>query len=179
MNLLLLSATAIFAVLGTAFFVLFRTLASRDAKAGSAADWENIFSPTRYKPMERLLDEADYQFVKSQPGCSRALAKRLRTSRVTIFRGYSKCLGRDFSRVSNAIKLLMVHAAADRSALAGVLIKQRLRFSATMLTVECRLFLHAYGFRAPNVEVRDLIESLDAMRMQLRTLSVAIQPAAA
>jgi len=179
MNLLLFSATGVCAVLGIAFFILFRTLVARGAKAGMAVDWENLFSPSRYKPMERLLDEADYSFLKSQPGYSRGLAKRVRASRVSIFRGYSRCLGRDFSRVSSAIKMLMVHAQGDRSALAGVLLKQRLLFSVNMVRVEFQLFLHVFGLRAPNVEVRNLVESLDAMRMQLRTLSLAIQPSAA
>ena len=179
MNLLLLSATGIFAVLGIAFFVLFRNLASRDIKAASIADWENIFSPARYKPMERLLNEGDYQFLKSQSGHNRGLERRLRSGRVTIFRGYSRCMGRDFTRVSKAIKILMVHAPADRSTLAAVLIRQRMLFNLNMMLVEYRLVLHTFGLRAPSVEVRNLVESLDAMCAQLRALSVAVQPSAA
>ena len=47
------------------------------------------------------------------------MMRRFVPARVDIFRGYARCLGRDFTTVSNALKMLMVHASGDRSALAG------------------------------------------------------------
>ena len=140
------------------------------------ADWESIFSPARYKPMERLLDSRDYDFLGSQPGCNRRMMRRMRANRVGIFRGYARGLGRDFARVSNALKMLMVQAPVDRSSLAGLLLKQRLMFSVNMVSLEARLYLHSLGWSAPDVDVRDLLESLDALRSQLQALTTVAEP---
>src|SRR5207245_9214180 len=132
-----------------------------------SGDLESLFAPSRYKPMERLLDPADGSFLALQ-GCNRSMMRRFRASRLGIFRGYARCLGRDFTRVSNALKVLMIHAPADRSALVGMLVKQRLMFSMNMMSLEMRLTMHSFGFSAPTVDVRSLVEALDAMCAQVR-----------
>jgi hypothetical protein len=175
MSLTLLSATGAFVFLGIAFVCLFRKLSSDTGKATLPGDWENIFAPSRYKPMERLLDPADYRFLASQPGHSRGMTRRLRANRVGIFRGYARCLGRDFTRVSNALKMLMVHAPVDRSALVGLLLKQRLLFSANMISLEFRLVLHTFGWTTPTIDVRNLVEALDALGAQLRVVAASAQ----
>jgi hypothetical protein len=128
--------------------------------------------------MERLLDPMDYRFLESQSCYSRGMARRLRANRIGIFRGYARCLARDFSRVSTALKMLMVHAPVDRSALAGLLLKQRLLFTGNMMSLEVQLMLHGLGWSAPSVDVRSLVEALDAMRTQLRVLAATAQPSA-
>lgn len=175
MNLILMSAIGILALLGLAFLFLFKTLMS-GRKEALPADWENIFSPARYKPMERLLDPGDHEFLASQPSFSRRMGRRFRANRIAIFRGYARCLGRDFARVSGALKMLMVHASVDRSALAGLLLKQRLMFSYTMFSLEVKLALHGFGWSAPTVDVRNLVGALDAMRSQLRALTAVAEP---
>jgi hypothetical protein len=170
MNLIWLSSTGVFVLLGFAFLRLFRRLSSRPKKLAMPADWNSIFAASRYKPMERLLDPADY---------GRRIVRRLRASRVEIFRGYMRCLGRDFSRVSSALKVLMVHGSVDRSALAGLLLKQRLLFNVRMMSLEARLVLHGFGLGVPTVDVQSLVDALDAMRTQLQALAAAAQPSAA
>lgn len=178
MNLIWLSSTGVFVLLGVAFVVLFRTLASGSQKMTPPADWDSVFSPTRYKPMGRLLDPVDYRFLESEAGFNRRLARRLRSRRVEIFRGYIRCLGRDFSRVSSALRLLMVHGSVDRSALAGLLLKQRMQFSLHVMSIESRLVLHSFGVSVPTVDVQSLVESLDTLRAQLQALAAAPQTAA-
>lgn len=175
MNLILMSAIGILALLGLVFLFLFKTLMS-GRKEALPADWENIFTPVRYKPMERLLDPVDHEFLASQPSFSRRMGRRFRANRIAIFRGYVRCLGRDFTRVSGALKMLMVHASVDRSALAGLLLRQRLIFSYTMLSLEVKLALHSFGWSAPTVDVRNLVGTLDTMRSQLRALAAVAQP---
>jgi hypothetical protein len=179
MNLIVLSATGLFVLLGIAFIALFRQLASGKGSLETTGDLENIFVPSRYKPMERLLEPADQRFLASHPGYNRGMARRFRANRVEIFRGYARCLGRDFARVSNALKVLMIHAPADRSALVGMLVKQRLMFSMNMMSLEMRLTMHSFGFSAPTVDVRSLVEALDAMCAQVRALSAVAQPSLA
>ena len=178
MTLILLSSVGIFVFLGMAFLVLFRKLTSSNRETGLPGDLESLFAPSRYKPMERLLDPADGSFLASQPACSRGMMRRFRASRLGIFRGYARCLGRDFSKVSTALKMLMIHAPVDRSALAGLLLKQRLLFSVNMMSLQFRLVLHGFGWSAPQADIRNLVEALDAMRSQLRVLAMTVQPSA-
>jgi hypothetical protein len=70
----------------------------------------------------------------------------------------------------------MIHAPVDRSALAGMLLKQRLMFSVAMMSLEFRLVLHSFGWSAP--DVRNLVEALDALRAQLRAIALTVQPSA-
>lgn len=178
MNLIWLSSAGVFVLLAFVFVVLFRRLSSGRQKAAAPGDWDSIFSPSRYKPMERLLDPVDYRFLKSQAGLSRGIVRRLRAGRIEIFRGYVRCLGRDFSRVSGALKLLMVHGSMDRSALAGLLLKQRMLFGLHMMSIEGRLMLHSFGLSAPTVDVQSLVDALDMLRTQLQVLAASAQPAA-
>jgi hypothetical protein len=178
MTLILLSSAGIFVFLGMAFLVLFRKLSSGNRDTGFSGDLESLFAPSRYKPMERLLDSADSCFLASQPACSRGMMRRFHAARLGIFRGYARGLGRDFTKVSNALKMLMIHAPVDRSALAGMLLKQRLMFSVAMMSLEFRLVLHSFGWSAPQADIRNLVEALDAMRTQLRALALTVQPAA-
>jgi len=179
MNVILLSAAGIGVLLGLAFLFLFRKLTSSERREALPGDLESIFAPSRYKPMERLLDPLDREFLASQPSYSRRMGRRFRANRIAAFRGYARCLGKDFSRVSNALKTLMIHASADRSALAGLLLKQRLTFSYAMMLLEVKLTLHSFGLSAPTVDVSELVGALDAMRAQLRALSLAAAPSIA
>lgn len=178
MTVILLSAATVVIALGIAFLFILKTLVSAQPEPGSGPDWDNLFTPSRYKPMERLLNPADYEFVSSHPAYSRGMVRRLRASRIVLFRGYARCLGRDFHKVAGALKMLMVHAPVDRSSLAGLLLKQQLLFSFTMTRLEVKLVLHRVGVGVPAVDVRNLVEALDTLRVQLRALSVVALPAA-
>jgi hypothetical protein len=177
MNVILLSVTGAFVLLALVFASLFRSLFS-PSRTAIPADWDINQIASRYRAMERLLDPADYRFLQSAPGYGRRMARRLRGQRVEIFRSYARCLKRDFMRVSGALRMLMVHAPVDRSSLAGILVKQRLLFGFNMMSVEIRLVLHSFGLTAPKVDVRSLVEALDAMRTQLQVLAATAQPAA-
>ena len=179
MNVILMSAAGAGVLLGVAFLCLFRTLLSGERNEALPGDPGTIFAASRYRPMERLLDPLDREFLAAQPSYSRRMGRKFRANRVAAFRGYARCLGKDFSRVSGALKALMIHAPVDRSALAGLLLKQRLTFSYAMMGLEVKLALHSMGLSAPTVEVRELIDALDAMSAQLRALSVVAVPSAA
>ena len=178
MTLILVSAATVVIVLGIAFLFVLKTLVSSRAEPASREDWANLFAPSRYKPMERLLDPVDHEFLSSQPSYSRQMARRFRAGRIVLFRGYARSLGRDFNKVASALKMVMVHAPVDRSSLAGLLLKQQMLFTFTMMTLEVKLTLHRVGFAVPAVDVRNLVGSLDTLRMQLRALSVVALPAA-
>jgi len=175
MTVVLFGAAVLLVLLGVAFGMLFAKLLSRERATPASEEWEDVFSPGRYKAMERLLEEADYQYLSSKSGDNKRLQKRLRDQRVRIFGAYVNCLSQDFTRICNAIKKIMVDSQVDRPDLAGLLMKQHFIFTFTVLTIEFRLVLYNFGLGAP--DGRSLIEALESMCAQLRTLSLVVDAA--
>jgi len=176
MEPMMLLAALMFAVPAVGFVLLMRRLTSRD-RANlplPLEDWEGIFSPSRYRAMERLLDDTDRDFLHAQPGASRSVEKKFRRARVTLFRAYMHQLSDDFHRVCKALKTLMVHAPVERHDLAGLILKQQFRFTVTMMTTEVRLVLYSWGWAAVNAEA--LLEPLTALRAQLQSLAAIADP---
>lgn len=170
MNAVLLGAALFLLLLGVGFGLLFARLLSRDRIPPLPDDWEEIFSPARYKAIERLLEETDYQYVTSKSGSNKKLEKQLRARRVEIFHTYVCCLSQDFTRICTAIKKLMVDSQVDRPDLAGLLMKEHFVFTLTVLSIEFRMVLYSIGLGTP--DGRDLIQALDGMCAQLRALSL-------
>src|SRR5258708_17833329 len=104
-----------------------------------AVDQCLVLSLEKYRPMERLLQEDDFRFLAAQPGFSPQLGRRFRTERRRIFRGYLRNLRRDFSRLSSAFRILIVHSVEDRGDLSKSLMRMQVMFALGMLTVEGRL----------------------------------------
>lgn len=176
MNIYLAGSLLALTPICLALLFLYRTLASRPDLSGSM-DQLLVPSPEKYRPMERLLREEDFEFLAKQPGYSPKLGRRLRTERRRIFRGYLRNLSRDFSKATLACQMLIVHSAEDRGDLAAGLVRQKLMFGVGMLAVEVRLVLHAAGFGP--VDVRGLVESLETMQTQIRVLLTPPQTAGA
>src|SRR5690242_21138883 len=108
MDLITLFATVIFICLAAGFGVLFARLTSHDRLLLPPQEWEGLFSLSRYKAMERLLDETDEQFLRSHQNFTPQEEKKFRSKRVKLFRGYMHQLSEDFNRICKALKLLMV-----------------------------------------------------------------------
>jgi hypothetical protein len=163
------------AVLGGITFLLRKVSLSRASPA--TAEWLDELSLDRYRPMLRLLDADDLDFLSSQPGVTPGMVAALRVQRTRIFRGYLKSLEADFARVCFAIKLLMVQSKCDRPDLAGALVHQQTRFALAVLMVNVRVLLYRYGLSTGSAQ--DLIQIFDSMRMELRTLMPlsAVMPA--
>lgn len=132
------------------------------------AGWIDELSSEQYRPMLRLLDGEDLDFLRSQPGVAPHVALRVRKQRCQIFRGYLRCLSNDFNRVCQAIKLLMIQARDDRPDLATLLLRRQVAFAAGMAAVYFRLFLYRWGLC--RVDVTGLVKTFDAARIQLQTL---------
>ncbi len=175
MNIVAIAALLTFVPIGLAVVFLYRTLASRPDSEASL-DQCLVLSLEKYRPMERLLCEDDFLFLAGRSGFSASLGKRFRAERRRIFRGYLRSLKRDFSRVSTALEILVVHSGEDRADLAASVMRQRLLFAVGLLAIEGRLLLHAAGFGT--VDVSDLVVSLDTMQAQIRILLAPPQTAA-
>ncbi len=167
---------AVLAVLAaTAFLLLFRRMRARSEAAQTDLGWSSEFSITKYRPMERLFLEEDYDFLAAQPGFHPKIYGKLQAERRRVFRHYLRCLRKDFGRLSTAAKTLLLMAPQDRPDLARNILKQRMMFSVALWTVQVRLALQAAGLGT--VDVRRLVGTMESMREQLRYLSQSVQTA--
>jgi hypothetical protein len=157
-----------FLALAVALFLLVRKMTFNGSCLPLTAEWIDELSIERYRPMMRLLDGGDLEFLRSQPGFTPRMATKLRSQRCQIFRGYLRCLSGDFQRVCAAIKILMLQSRQDRPDLAGLLVQQQMRFAVGMGLVYSRLFLYRWGLSG--VDVTSLVKNFDQMRLELRSL---------
>jgi hypothetical protein len=131
-------------------------------------DWLNELSIDRYRPMQRLLQEADFRFLCVQQGYTPQMARKLRKERVHAFRGYLHMLQADFDRVAAALRLILAHSSYDRPELASLLFQRRMLFAVTLMSVQVRIVLFRLG--VSGVDVSGLIHLFEGMRVDLRNL---------
>jgi hypothetical protein len=172
--IVILTVTTLFLLIGLALGLLFKKMAPVTA-SGQIINADD-YSAGRYRPMQRLLDETDEQFLSSHPAFDKKMARKVRAERRTIFRGYLRCISRDYGRICSSIRTLMVQSDVDRPDLAKALARSEMLFVAGLFAVECRLFLHTVGWGT--VDVRHLVASLEGMRIQLQSMA-SFQAAAA
>lgn len=177
MSLVIATSTLGCMALLLALFFVIRKIGFSGSDLPVTAEWIDELSIERYRPMARLLDGGDMEFLRSQPGFTPRMLHRLRSQRCQIFRGYLRCLQGDFGRVSSAIKLVMLQSQHDRPDLAAALIRHQLTFATGMMMAYCRLTLFQWGLG--QVNVGSLVKSFDHMRLELRTLIPAAVPAGA
>lgn len=159
-----LAAVALLAVL----FLLVRKVVSAGSELPLDSQWIAELSVERYRPMLRLLDERDLEFLRSQPGFSPKMETKLRAQRAQIFRDYLRGLEADFRRVCTAIKVLMLQSQLDRPDLASVLVRHQASFALGVAVVNVRLILYRWGWGG--VDVSELVKRFDLMRLELRSL---------
>ena len=141
---------------------------SQGTRLPVTAEWIDELSIERYRPMMSLLNSADLEFLRSQPGFTHRMEARVRAQRCQIFRGYLRSLNADFSRVCAAIKLLMLQSRYDRPDLAGILVKHQAMFAGGLILVHGKLLLYRAGICG--VDVTSLVRTFDDMRRELRVL---------
>ncbi len=157
--------------------LLLRRLTPGDQELPVTTEWLGELSAERYRPMLRLLDASDFEFLRTQKGFTPEMEKNLRRQRTAMFREYLNLLESDFARICMALKLVMTQSECDRPDLATTLLQYQLRFAAGILTAHWQVFLFRCGIR--NVEISGLVELFDGMRIELTTLvpSAAAIPA--
>ena len=156
-------AGGVVACAGLAFLLLFRRLL-RPAVPPSM-EWLADFTTARYRPMLRLFDREDYQFLAAQAGFRPGIAGQLRKKRRRVFRYYLRNLRIDFNRLQAAAKLCLLHAPEDRPDFALALLKLRSQFWCAMLCAYGRLALEPLGVKPS--DVRGLLGSLESLSHHL------------
>jgi hypothetical protein len=145
--------------------------------AGSAPlDWERLqsFSPKLYAPMERLLAEGDFAFLRTQRGYQPEIERGLRRRRRNVFRAYVNRLEADFTQLHKLARVLVVNHQKDSPELVSALIRQAATFRYALLRVRLRLALHALGVSPAALrpaDVRPLLDAARWMREQVQAMS--------
>lgn len=158
-----------FGFIGLQFLLKMRSLRSQHTEG--ITDGLPLLGADRYRPMLRLLSDEDLAFVSADS----KLQRTLRARRRDLFRGYLRCLTRDYARLLGGVRQAMVLSGVDRPDLARALAKNRVLFAVAICKVEFRLALHATG--VGSVDISGLVNALEALRGQVSVLSTAAQTA--
>ena len=167
-------ATVAILLLGLGALFLVRRLGSDNQVLPVTTEWLSELSTDRYRPMQRLLEETDFRFLRSQKGFTPEMSSRLRRQRVQAFCGYLRMLEADFDRVGAALRLILANSECDRPEVASLLLQSRLMFAFALTGVHCRLVLFRWGLSG--VDVAGLIQLFEGVRLELRTLVPAASP---
>jgi hypothetical protein len=157
------------AVLAAGVWVAIRMTAYRGASSPAEADSD--FSTARYRPMMRLLENKDLEFLAAQPGYRPEIGAKLLRERRTIFRMYLRELAADFHRLHAHARKIAADSQIQHADLVGLLIRQQLTFWRAMAAIELRMLAGWTGAGA--IDVRGLVESIEAMRVDLARASAS------
>ncbi|HZT36810.1 MAG TPA: hypothetical protein VFA28_02845 [Bryobacteraceae bacterium] len=158
------------------FAVLIARLAKQSRVGPIQPEFIDSFSISRYRPMERLLSEADYRFLASQPGYHPSVSRKLRVRRRKVFRAYLAAISRDFERLYATGKQVAVYSEHDRADFIALLVRQKVLFELALMLAYARLALSSAGIGTVNV--RGLLEALDQISDQVRHFRPASAPLA-
>ena len=161
----ILPVALVLALLAACFVGLFWRLASRFDARYCTAEWLDSFSLESYAPMGRLLDKRDIEFLASQAGYDREIAKRLMAERRKIFAAYLGNLIRDFNQLVGIGKLMIVYSRQDQQEFARRLWRQQVRFYAGVCAARVQLALYPLGWAG--ADASPLVAALTAMRDQV------------
>jgi hypothetical protein len=177
MTLILSVVLSAVVLLTLAVFLMLRRFAPGKQELPVTTEWLGELSAERYRPMLRVLDKSDFQFLSSQKGFTPAMAKNLRCQRAGIFRGYLSMLEVDFQRICATLRMILAHSEVDRPELAGMLVQCQIRFAAGIVSAHVRLLLFRFGVNA--VDAEGLVRLFDSMRIELTSMvpSAAAIPA--
>ena len=156
------------AFLIAAFMLLFRQLASRIDNQASTVEWFESFSVDTFAPMERLLDQSDFEFLSQQPGYRPEIGAQLLKERKKLFLGYLRLLTGDFNQLLRIARLMIVYSTEDRAEFAKVLWRQQVTFYFAVCAVRLRVALYPVGWTS--LDVSRLMQALENMRSQVAQL---------
>jgi hypothetical protein len=169
MNTIIPIAGLVVLALGTAAFLLLRTFFSGNHTLEDAAGVMDLCWRD-YRPLDRLLDPADFEFLRSR-GASEVKIRKLRAERRRIYRRCLRSLAHDFNQVHRSVNMVLIQSREDRPQLAAILATQKLTFYRNLVRAEFRLMLNACGLE--RMPVIDLLKPLEVLQTQLRQLAVA------
>ncbi len=161
---LLIIALLVSIAMGSALLLFVARMRLLDAHVQAQ---QNLPDTNRYKPMLRLLADSDLGFAAANP----KLRGKIRSQRRECFRGYLRCLTKDYARLLSGVRGMMVESGVDRPDLAKALARNRALFAFALCRIELHLQLHALGIG--KVDVSGLVEALDSLRGAVSVMTPA------
>jgi hypothetical protein len=161
-------STLVVPALGICLWLLVSSLRLPATSLPITTEWLESLSAERYRPMLRLLDQGDLEFVSKQPGITPQMAAEFRAQRCRLLRAYLRSMQADFGRICAALKVVMAQSKHDRSDLATALVQSQITFTYRVFMVQLHLQAYRWGFG--RVDVSSLVKLFDGMRLELRTL---------
>ncbi len=125
-----------------------------------------------YRPMLRLLDERDFQYL-AESGCPADVIRKARSNRRTVFRRYLRSLVKDYSRLLAGLRMRILMSEVERPDLLRAVAVNRFLLIRSLLQIEFHLALHVIGIG--KVDVSGLLQSIET----LKAVSASLPPAAA
>ena len=154
-------------ILGVAGALILRTFFTTCISYAESLDRADL-SWRDYRPLQRLLDPADFDFLRRR-GIAESRIRKLRRERRQIYRLCLRRLASDFNRIQQALNRVLVQSQVDRPDLVAEMTRQRMTFYRNLLVAEAGLIVHACGMdRMPAV---DLLRPFIALQEQLQQLT--------
>ena len=172
-SMLLLCMLAL--AVGCGFAALLRQTPSRGRFPKATPEWVNTLSTAKYRPMERLLTDDDFNFVGSQPRVQLENGQEVEGATAPHPSNVS-ALDQDFHRLCDGLRMVMLSSTQDRPDLAVALFKQRVSFTIGLALVRLRIAMHATDWAT--ADIRALVDTLHAVRDQFQQLAPATARAA-
>jgi len=153
------------------FLILFRQASSANLPG---AKWLDEFSLEKYRPLERLFDQADMEFLAAQPGYTASLGRKFAASRRAVARMYLSELTVDFDRLVRLGREMVATSRVDRPDLASLLFRQWLSFHLRVTGLRVRLYLAPLG-----IETHRPVGLFDALVRMRGVVAILEVPATA
>lgn len=169
MSVTLLAGAVIALIALVATALLLRTFFTTCLSFAQSFDRSDL-SWRDYGPLQRLLDPADFEFLRKR-GISEQKIRKLRRERRQIYRLCLRSLAGDFNHVQHALNLVLVQSETDRPDLVAILARQKLTFYRNLMMAEAALVIHACGI--DRMPAMDLVQPFHALREQLQQLAPA------
>src|SRR5579864_9079262 len=162
---ILIAALVVVALFMAAFALLFWRLAARVDNQACTAEWFESLTLESFAPMERLLDQSDFEFLAQQPGYRPEIGARLLKERKKLFLGYLRLLIGDFNQLLRIARLMIVYSTEDRAEFAKALWRQQVTFYFAVCAVRFRVAIYPLAWTP--LDVSRLVDSLETMRSQI------------
>jgi hypothetical protein len=133
--------------------------------------WASEFDGQRYRVLERLANDSDFQWLRRQKGYRPVTASALRQRRVRTLRKFLREIEQDYARIHRVAQYLIAVSPEDRSEQALLLWQQHTKFVAGVQWIRGRLLLSEMGMGL--VDLRSVMECLHTVASATRSLQPA------
>jgi hypothetical protein len=141
------------------------------ADSAWSEEWFEQFSSFRYLPMRRLLSSEEEEFWMQSTDGSPARREEFRCERRRLFREYLRLISSDFGRLSQGVRLAVVHATEDRSAEVSQLLSLEWSLRKLLWKAELSLMFHWLGVKP--IDATQLINALQGFEFSLREIHLS------